>query len=323
MHPATASRALDPNLPGRIAEPTATKVREAARALGYRPDPTARSLRTRRSGTVGIVLPDLTNPVLAPMVRAIEERLWTEGLACLVTDTGNRRDHEAALVSELVARRCEGLIVASAARDSRAVSALGDAEPPVVLVTREPDGNRLPFVGADDEAGVRAAVTHLVELGHRRIGHLAGPKHLSTTARRTAAFREASTAHRITDAPVVHGSGFTVTGGVEAMGRMADDHPDVTAVVAGNDMMALGAYEVAERSGRRIPEDLSVVGHNDMPFMARVDPPLTTVSIRQELVGATAAAMLLQLRAGAVLEPRRQLIETRLVVRRSTAPPKA
>lgn len=321
MHPGTASRALDPNLPGRIAEPTATKVREAADALGYRPDPTARSLRTRRSGTVGIVLPDLTNPVLAPMVRAIEETLWAAGLACLVTDTDNRTDHEAALVTELVARRCEGLIVASAARTSRAVADLADTDLPVVLVTREPDGSGLPFVGADDATGVRSAVRHLVGLGHRRIGHLGGPEHLSTTVRRTRAFLDTCDDDDIRNPAVVHGPGFTIAGGVETMERMLADRPDVTAVIAGNDMMALGAYEVAERSGRRIPEDLSVVGHNDMPLMARVDPPLTTVSIRQELVGTTAAAMLLDLRAGGSPEPRRRLIETMLIERRSTAPP--
>src|SRR3954453_20708805 len=126
VHPKTSSRALNPALPGRIAEPTASRVRAAARALGYAPapDPAARSLRTRRSGVVGVVVPDLTNPVLPPMVRGIEETLWPAGLACLVADTDNEPDREAVVIRELEARRCDGLIVASATRTSATVRAL-------------------------------------------------------------------------------------------------------------------------------------------------------------------------------------------------------
>src|SRR3954454_1952294 len=119
VHPATASRALNAALPGRIAEPTASRVRAAAVDLGYAPDPAARSLRTRRSGFAGVVVPDLTNPVLPPIVRGIEETLWGAGLACLLADTGNDLEREAAVVDELQARCCEGLIVASATRTGR------------------------------------------------------------------------------------------------------------------------------------------------------------------------------------------------------------
>ena len=268
-----------------------------------------------------MVVPDLTNPVLAPIVRAIEEAMWEAGLACLVTDTDNRTDRETALVEELVARRCEGLIVASASRGSAAIAGLAERDLPVVLVTREPDDHDFPFVGADDAGGARRAVEHLVALGHRHIAHLAGPGHLSTSVRRERAFREECDSRGIERPAVVHGSGFTVEGGIEATSRLLDDHPDVTGVVAGNDMMALGAYEALDRAGRRCPDDVSIVGHNDMPFMARVDPPLTTVSIPQHRIGTVAAAMLLQLRAGRIPQPRRRLVETTLVLRRSTGSP--
>jgi LacI family transcriptional regulator len=318
VHPATASRALNPDLPGRITEATASRVREAAGALGYQADPTARSLRTRRSGTVGVVVPDLTNPVLGPIVRAIQETLWLHGLACLVTDTDNRIDMESTFVTELVARRCEGLIIATATRDSVALARLTAGDLPVVLVTREPDDGRFPYVGADDEAGVQAAVRHLAELGHLHIAHLAGPERLSTTVHRARAFAAACTAHGIDAGPILHGSGYTVEGGHETMRRMLADHPRITAVVAGNDMMALGAYDALDEVGKRCPDDISIVGHNDMPFMARVDPPLTTVAIPQSEIGTTAAEMLLELRAGRALDPARRLIATRLVVRGST-----
>ena len=184
MHPATASRALDPDLPGRIGAETTRRVRAAAQELGYHPNPIARSLRTRRSGAVGVVVPDLTNPVIAPIVRGIENVLWTAGIACLLADTDNEVGHEATLIGELRDRHCDGLIVSTATRASATVAALAGTGLPTVLVTRDIDSGSLPFVGADDASGVRAAVEHLVDLGHRRIAHLTGPPDLSTTVAR-------------------------------------------------------------------------------------------------------------------------------------------
>lgn len=294
----------------------------AARELGYQPDPTARSLRTRRSGFVGVVVPDLTNPVLPPMVRAIEEIMWAAGLACLLADTDNRADREAALIDELRARRCEGLIVATATRTSAAVAALAKADVPTVLVTRETDEGSLPFVTGDDAAGVRAAVDHLVDLGHEEIAYMTGPTDLSTTARREAAFRSAMADRLgVSDPIVIHGDGFTIPAGRRAAADLLKGADVVTALLAGNDMMALGAYLAMEEGGVACPADLSVVGHNDMPFMDQVDPPLTTVSVPQQEVGAEAARMLLAWRAGET-PPQRRLLPTKLVVRRSTAPPR-
>jgi LacI family transcriptional regulator len=321
VHPATASRALNPALPGRITAETTRRVVEAARALGYSPDPTARSLRTRRSGVVGVVVPDLTNPVLPPMVRALEETLWEEGLACLLADTDNRADREAASIAELVARRCEGLIIATAARTSPAVADLAASGYPTVLVTREPDGSRLPLVAGDDIAGVEAAVEHLVGLGHRHLAYVTGPTHLSTTLRREAAFRRTMDRLLPATTPVVfHGDGFTVPAGHKATRQALDAAPGFTALLAGNDMMALGAYRALRDAGLRCPDDVSVVGHNDMPFMDAVAPPLTTVSIPQHQVGSEAGRMLLSIRDGIQPEPRRRLVPVSLVVRSSTGP---
>ena len=321
MHPATASRALDPALPGRVAAETVRRVRDAADALGYRPDPTARSLRTRRSGFVGVVVPDLTNPVIPPIVRGIEEVLWTAGLACLLADTDNDLEREAAVVAELRSRRCEGLIVASATRSGETLEELAREDVATVLVTRDIDAGTLPLVAADDAAGVRAAVTHLAELGHERIAHVTGPLSLSTTARRLAAFLEALPgAGR---PPVVHGEAFTIPAGERAAAELLRAHDGVTAIVAGNDMIALGCYAALEAAGLRCPRDVSVVGHNDMPLVGQVQPPLTTVAIPQYELGVEAARLLLaRLRRGdGEQPPPRVLLPTRLVVRASTAPP--
>jgi LacI family transcriptional regulator len=305
-------------------------VRAAALELGYRPDMAARGLRTRRSGTVGVVVPDLANPVIPPIVRGVEETLWSAGMACLLADTDNDVAREAALIDELRSRRCEGLVIASAARLSRAVEALAREDVATVLVTRGIDSGALPLVAADDAAGVRAAVAHLRALGHTRIAHVTGPEELSTTTRREAAFREAvagdegggaaAASRRAAGAPlVVHGEAFTVAAGERAAASLLAAHPDVTAIVAGNDMIALGCYAALAAAGLRCPGDVSVTGHNDMPFVAQAQPPLTTVAIPARELGVQAARLLLARLRGEAVESVR--LPTRLILRASTAAP--
>jgi LacI family transcriptional regulator len=324
VHPGTASRALNPALPGRIAATTADRVRAAAEELGYTPDPTARSLRTRRSGVVGVVVPDLTNPVLPPIVRGIEETLWGAGLACLVADTDNDVEREAVAVRELLARRCEGLIVASATRTSATVRALAHDGTATVLVTRDVERAGLPFVAGDDAAGVAAAVAHLAGLGHERIGYVSGPAELSTTKTRLRAVRRATAAAGIDDGlAVAAAAAYTVAAGRAAADGMLTARDDLTAILAGNDMLALGVYEALAAAGLRCPADVSVAGHNDMPLVDRIDPPLTTVAIPRYEIGVRAAQRLLARIGSNGDDPgrRRTVLPVRLVVRGSTAPP--
>jgi len=324
VNPATASRALNPALPGRISEPTEQRVREAARELGYRPDPVARSLRTRRSGFVGVVVPDLTNPVIPPIVRGIEAVLWTAGIACLLADTDNDVEREATLVDELIARRSEALIVASATRDSEAVNELAAGDVPTVLVTRDLDSRALPLVAGDDAAGVDAAVTHLAELGHRRVAHVTGPLTLSTTVRRLRALE--AVAERLgvdTSGCIVHGGGFTAAAGKAAAAELLGRGHAFTAILAGNDLIALGCLEALAEAGLRCPEDVSIVGHNDTPMVASLQPPLTTVAIPQREIGAHAAQLILDRLEGKEIGTEPLLLPTELVIRGSTAPPPA
>lgn len=322
VHPGTASRALNPAHPGRIAEPTASRVRAAAHALGYTPDPAARSLRTRRSGIVGVIVPDLTNPVLPPIVRGIEETLWGAGLACLVADTDNDREREAVAVRELQARRCDGLVIASATRDSATVRALAGGDVPAVLVTRDVEGAGQTFVAGDDAAGVEAAARHLLDLGHGRIAYLAGPPELSTTTTRLAAVHRALAAGGAREPVVASCRAYAIAEGRRAGREVLAAHPDVTAILAGNDLIAIGVYEALAATGLRCPADVSVAGHNDMPLVDKLAPPLTTVAIPQQEIGVAAARLLLGRLAGEAVPPR-TLLPTRLVVRTSTGPPRA
>jgi LacI family transcriptional regulator len=324
VNPATASRALNPALPGRISAPTQRRVREAAQALGYRPDPVARSLRTRRSGFVGVVVPDLTNPVIPPIVRGIEGVLWSAGIACLLADTDNDIEREAVLVDELLARRCEGLIVSTATRTSKTVNDLAGADVPAILVTRNIDAGSLPLVAGDDAAGVDAAVAHLAELGHRRIAHVTGPPSLSTTTTRCSAFEAAIDRLGLgAPAPVVHGEAFATAAGKAAASQLLDLGERFSAIVAGNDLIALGCLQALAGAGLRCPEDVSLIGHNDTPMVASLQPPLTTVAIPQQQIGARAARLLLEGLGGGEVDTEPVLLPTELIVRGSTAPPAA
>ena len=179
-------------------------------------------------------------------------------------------------------------------------------------------------VAADDAAGVRRAVSHLAELGHRRIAHVTGPQSLSTTMIRSRAFRDAMVEERGdgAPAPVLHAEAFTIAAGRGAADDLLRAREGVTAIVAGNDMIALGCYVALAAAGLSCPEDISIVGHNDMPLVDRVQPPLTTVAIPQRRIGTEAARLLLERLGGDEAPIPRILLDTELIVRGSTGPPK-
>ena len=323
VHPATVSRALDPRLEGRVAAPTAERVRQAAQRLGYVPDPVAQSLRSRRSAAIGVIVPDLANPVFPPIVSGIEDALAEAGYVTLIANTGNDPGRERDRVAALQARRCDGYILASATLDGTAAVPLTSANAPVVLVNRETGGASLPSVSSDDRAGVQAAMAHLAGLGHRVIAHLTGPANLSVVRTRAEAFRS-SAGHLGLDPALMtvrHCSALTTAAARDAALSLLARDPAVTAILAGNDLMAMGCYAAAQQLSLSCPEDISIIGYNDMPSVEWWRPALTTVRIPQYDIGREAARLLLERIGGDAGQPVRQvLLPVSLIVRSSTAP---
>ena len=319
VHPGTASRALNPELTGRITPETTRRVKEAATRLGYVPDQLGRNLRTRRSHTIGVLIPDLGNPVFPPIVRGIEDGLRDAGYEALIANTDDSPEREDHLIKVLTARHCDGFIIASSRRDDPAVAALVASKVPVVLVNRLMDTATASVV-SDDATGMRAAVDHLIGLGHATIAHVTGPATLSMTQVRHAAFEEVMAAAGIAADPdlIETADRYAVDEGARAFGRLLDRHIP-TAVIAGNDMIAIGCYSALRERGLRCPEDVSVVGFNDMPLSGFLDPALTTVAIPQNDIGAAAAQLIL----GMINDgrPAHRLLPVALVVRGSTGPP--
>jgi LacI family transcriptional regulator len=191
VHPATASRALNPAISHRVSAVTVRKVQRGAQKLGYLPNPIARGLKTIRSSTLGVVIPDLTNPLFPPIVRGIEDVASAAGYSALIVSTDDDVRREAGQVAALRSRQVEGLVFATAVREHPLLRDLVRDWVPVVLVNRIVDGLAASAVIGDDAAGVRAVVDHLVGLGHTRIAHVAGPQVTSTGVARLHAFREA------------------------------------------------------------------------------------------------------------------------------------
>src|SRR5450631_2400024 len=192
VHPSTVSRALSGAMSHLVAPDVAKDIRAAAAALGYQPNVTAVGLRTGRSGLIGVLAPDIADPGFPPVLSGITETLGAEGYATIVVDVGGDRSRQLELVDKLIARGVDGLVLATVGLSDPVVGHCIAAAIPAVLVNRSDAGRRLPAVVTDDEAGMRLAVEHLVELGHRRIGHIAGPQHVSTGARRRAGFKRAA-----------------------------------------------------------------------------------------------------------------------------------
>ena len=322
VHPATASRALNPGTRLLVSEETARRVTEAAERLGYRPNPVARSLRTRRSHTIGVLIPDLNNPLFPPMIRGIEDRLAEHGYVALIGNTDVDLAKERLVFDQMRARHVDGFVLATAIAGSPILAEAAEDDVPVVLMNRTSQDYPFSSVAVDNEQGVRAAVGHLASLGHTRIGHIAGPQNVSTGAARLRGFEAGMAAHKlpVTDGQVVYASAFSLEEGVRCGLELLGARGDLTAVVAGNDMLAVGCYGALDELDLRCPEDVSVIGFNDMPFVDRLRPPLSTVRFPHYQLGTEAATLLVE-RIEAQDSPVKILfLAPELVARGSTVP---
>jgi LacI family transcriptional regulator len=321
VHPGTVSRALNPETEALVRDETVRRVRQVAEELGYRPNPLARGLKTNRSYTVGVIVPDIQNPLFPPIIRGLDDRLGEAGYTPLIANTDNDPERERVDLEAMRARQVDGFVAATARADHELLDEIAASGTPLVLVNRRVEDGTLPSATADDRAGARLAVEHLVSRGHKQIAHLAGPQDTSTGLQRYEGFVESMREAGLEPALVRVGRTFTEPEGARLCEELLDADAPFTAIVAGNDLMALGCYDVFAGRGIDCPGEVSVVGFNDMPFADRFSPPLTTVAVPQYEIGVAAAELLLDRLHGRVDGPTEVVLPTRLVVRRSTARP--
>lgn len=321
VHESTVSRVLNAKTRHMVTPEVADRVTEAASALGYRPNPIAYSLKTNRTLTVGVLIPDLTNPVFPPIIRGIEDALGAEGYTAILANSDNDPARERVIVERMKARQVDGLILATAHVDDPLVAETAGEDLPLVLINRRTEAGEISSVANDDAAGISLTVAHLVDLGHERIAHVAGPQTLSTGRWRREGFLSAMREHGLTPDPdlVEVTETFSIEEGRRACGEILGRDAGVTALVAANDMLAMGCYDALAAEGLQCPADISVTGFNDMPFVDKLHPPLTTIRIPHYEMGETAARLLLDRLTDPDARAETVLLKRELIVRGSTA----
>ncbi len=324
VHVSTVSRALDPVERKTITEEVAKKIQAAAESLGYRPNRIAAGLRTNRTMTVGVMIPDITNVIFPPILRGIESVLEPLGYASIIVNTDSERDREIRLLDVLRDRGVDGIIHAAVLRSDPSIASAAQDGLPVVTLNRKVEDSDIPYVINDEDAGICQMLRHLRELGHTRIAHIAGPQDLSTGQLRLAAFRRAAEDldTEVDENLIVVATRFDEQEGARCLIELLASGKTFTAVLCANDRLALGAIEVLRERGIDCPRQVSVTGFNDMPFLDLIRPKLTTVRIQQHGAGRAAAEILLRLLNGETADDVdiETILPVELVIRESTAP---
>jgi DNA-binding LacI/PurR family transcriptional regulator len=297
---------------GRVSDATQARVRRCARELGYRPNVAAQALRLGASRAVALLVPDITNPFFSRVLRGAQRAAQEAGYTVALVDTANDRRWEAQSFEALRAGPVDGYLLFEVSRPE----ALG---PDQHVVLMETEASRCPSVRFDAEGGAAAAFAHLLELGHRRIAHLAAKFDAPTFQLREKARRRVLGEAGLdpNDLPRA-ATGIGIDDARDAAGPLLAKEP--TAVFCDDDIIAAGVYLAARESALRIPADLSVVGFDDMDFARVLDPPLTTVALDAEQLGASAFE-LLEARMAGRRTRRRIVLPAELLVRGSTAAP--
>ncbi|UOY02438.1 LacI family DNA-binding transcriptional regulator [Blastococcus sp. PRF04-17] len=313
----TVSRILDERLP-RSESATAQRVRQVAAELGYVRDPSAASLRRGKTMTIGVVVPRLTDTVMAMLYEALARAGQRSGHFTIVATTGDEPDAERAAVEALLQRRVDGVILSTARLGDDFPGQLAARRVPYVLALRT-DGRSLASVG-DDQLGGYLATRHLLDLGHRRIGLIAGPRYASSARGRVEGYRQAMAEAAVDVAPSwVVESTFGIDSGADAARALMSLDPRPTAVFAVNDNTAIGALSAFEDLGLSVPEDVSLVGYNDIPIVSRLPTPLTSVRVPFDQIAGAALELLISGPQGA--HDRVRVAPPTLIPRRSTASP--
>jgi LacI family transcriptional regulator len=311
----TVSRILDERLP-RSESATAQRVRQVAAELGYVRDPSASSLRRGKTMTIGVVVPRLTDTVMAMLYEALAHAGQRSGHFTIVATTDDEPDADRTAVEALLQRRVDGLILSTARLGDDFFEELAGRGVPYVLALRT-DGHSLASVG-DDELGGYLATRHLLDLGHRRIGLIAGPEYASSARGRAEGYRRAMAEADVDVDPAwVVESTFGISSGADAARTLMKLDRRPTAVFAVNDNTAVGALSAFGSLGLSVPKDVSLVGYNDIPIVSHLPTPLTSVRVPFDQIATAALELLISGPQGE--HDRVRVTPPTLIPRRSTA----
>ncbi len=295
------------------------KVENAAKKLGYYPNIVASSLKQNCSFAIGVLIPDLMNPVFPPIIRGIQDTAEALGFTVITANTDDEQVKERDALRMMQARSIDGVIIATARRTDPVVDECIDNDIPFVLVNRSVDHEGVNAVVIDEDFGIRAVLDHLMSLKHTHIAHIAGPQHTSTGFLRAKAVSDYLRSHGLRYDLVETTDRFTIEEGERASRKLFARDNSFTAIVAGNDLLALGCMDAMKDIGLLVPENMSIIGYDDILFLERMNPALTTVLLPKYEMGSHATKTLLAIIGGESNGPGVLTMQPKLVIRNSTA----
>ncbi len=296
-------------------------VQKAIDELGYSPHLVAQGLRTGHTQALAFIVPDLSNPYFAEIVAAAENVAQTYGYILLVFNSHEDADREVSCVRRATSRSVDGILVTHSLQTLQSEVFWKDEDIPIVAVDRVTEYDEYPVCTVDNLRAGQLATNHLVELGHPRVAHIAGPKRMRTAQDRLDGYLHALNEHDLDYRRVIHsGESWGSRDGYDCMLTLLDDATPPTAVFASNDRIAIGVLHAIYDRGLRVPDDISVVGMDGIEVSAHLTPPLTTIRQPLDRLAGAAVEVLLRLIRGETMGQRIVLLEPELIVRKSTAP---
>ena len=313
---ATVSRTI--NELSKVHPDTAEKVRQAIQELNFYPNTHARTLVSGRSRMMGLIISDITNPFFPELVKSFEDHAVERGLEVIIGNTDYNPKRMAACIRRMVERKVDGVAIMTSETDPELLSELTKRNIPIAVMDVGTEGAHSASINIDYAAGIREAFEHLYSLNHRRIGFISGPLHLHSARVRRDAFIAAMQARGLeADPSLIETGNHKTEGGGVAMQNLLKLNPRPTAVMTSNDLTAIGALHAIDDAGLSVPNDISVIGFDDISFAHLTQPPLTTVSISRTQLAITVLSMLEKL-VESQAQPSAHSVATHLVVRKST-----
>lgn len=327
VSPSTVSRVF--NNTARISEATRARVLQAAQELDYHPSALASGLAKKRTLIIGLVIPDIQNPYSATLARGVQDMVFSQGYVPIICNTDGDPEKELHVLREIYRHGVDGFIITPPQLQitpevNRYIRKLLDKGVPIVFVGNRLNDPNVDFVTSRAQDGAFQAVSYLVSLGHRAIGFIGGYYTRGIAVGRWLGYQEALITNQLPIRPEwMVETDLSQDGGEQALHRLLDLPNPPTALLAVNDLMAIGAIMACRKRGIRVPEQMSIVGFDDIPFAALTTPPLTTVAQPTYELGYKAAELLLRRFQQPNLPPQQVTLQCKLVIRQTTAPPVA
>jgi LacI family transcriptional regulator len=315
----TVSRAI--NHKEGISEDTRLRILEIAERLGYRPSGVARALATNRSCSLGLVIPDVANPFFSQIVRGAEDLAYDSGYNVFLVNTAEDTEREEAALESLLEKHVDGVIWCSSRLPTESVNNYTDSFPFTVLINREINTTQRNYatINVDDSLGAQKAISFFTAQGHTKIGLIAGPEGSTSSQRRRTGYQKGLVENNIAYRPeLIINCEPRIESGYQATKQLLSTYENISAILAYNDLVAFGVFQACEEIGKRIPEEISVIGFDDIPLASIVKPRLSTLRTDKRGLGRLAMKTLIQLIEGDEAVERNITIQPTLILREST-----